>query len=42
MEQTGCWDLRQIAHPNDWMVWGEVIGNIHENTDLLEKCDETN
>lgn len=35
MERSGCWDLRQIAHPNDWMVWGEIIGNIHE--ELSEK-----
>lgn len=36
MDMSGDWDLRQIAHPNDWMVWGEIIGNIHENADLLE------
>lgn len=36
MDMSGDWDLRQIAHPNDWMVWGEIIGNIHENEDLLE------
>lgn len=36
MDMVGEWDLRQIAHPNDWMVWGEVIGNIHKNADLLE------
>lgn len=39
MEQIGAWDLRQIAHPNDWMVWGEIIGNIHENTELLDEND---
>lgn len=33
--KNGAWDLRQIAHPNDWMVWGEVVGNIHENRELL-------
>lgn len=36
MEQIGAWDLRQIAHPNDWMVWGEIIGNIHENSELVK------
>lgn len=36
MDMTGDWDLRQIAHPNDWMVYGEIIGNIHENRELLE------
>lgn len=36
MDMAGDWDLRQIAHPNDWMVWGEIIGNIHENRELLE------
>lgn len=35
MDMSGDWDLRQIAHPNDWMVWGEIIGNIHENADLI-------
>lgn len=36
MDMAGDWDLRQIAHPNDWMVYGEIIGNIHENRELLE------
>jgi uncharacterized phage protein (TIGR01671 family) len=36
MDMAGDWDLRQIAHPNDWMVWGEIIGNIHKNRELLE------
>ena len=36
MDMAGDWDLRQIAHPNDWMVWGRIIGNIHENPELLE------
>lgn len=36
LKHTGSWDLRQIAHPNDWMTWAEVIGNIHENPELLE------
>jgi phage uncharacterized protein TIGR01671 len=36
LKHTGSWDIRQIAHPNDWMTWAEVIGNIHENPELLE------
>lgn len=36
MDMVGEWDLRQIAHPNDWMVYGEIIGNIHENADLIK------
>lgn len=36
LRHTGSWDIRQIAHPNDWMTWAEVIGNIHENPELLE------
>ena len=38
--RNGAWDIRDTAHPNDWMIWGEVIGNIHENADLLENKDE--
>ena len=40
LKHTGSWDIRQIAHPNSWMTWAEVIGNIHENPELLE--DTTN
>lgn len=36
LKHTGSWDIRQIAHPNDWMTWAKVIGNIHENPELLE------
>ena len=36
LKHTGSWDIRQIAHPNDWMTWAEVIGNIHEKPELLE------
>lgn len=33
----GFWDIRQIAHPNSWMVWGKVIGNIHEINMIIEE-----
>lgn len=36
LKHTWSWDIRQIAHPNDWMTWAVVIGNIHENPELLE------
>lgn len=40
LNNEGAWDLQQIAHPNNWMVWGEVIGNIHENHELLEQSND--
>ena len=36
LKHTWSWDIMQIAHPNDWMTWAVVIGNIHENPELLE------